>query len=111
MSLRDGVTLFPLRMASVQHVDDVLDISDVAAVIGRLSRCFDVVLLDMEPVEPLDQAPSQPGGALHPAVAGLIVYNAASSTDQLAETISQLRAVGIETLGAVENQATPAGEV
>ncbi|MEQ8791728.1 MAG: division plane positioning ATPase MipZ [Pirellulaceae bacterium] len=110
MSLRDAVTLFPLRVASVDRADDALDMADVAEVIDRLSRSFDVVVLDMEPVEPLDELPTQ-SASLHPAVIGLLVYNAASSSDQLAETVLQLRAVGIETLGAVENQAQQPAEV
>jgi Mrp family chromosome partitioning ATPase len=110
MSLRDAVTLFPLRVAGVQRVDDAIDVSDVAEVIDRLSRSFDLVILDMEPVEPLDEAPTQ-AATLHPAVTGLLVYNAASSRGQLAETVLQLRAVGIETIGAVENQAAIPEEV
>jgi len=110
MSLRDAVTLFPLRVGGVQRVDDAIDVSDMADVIDRLSRCFDLVILDMEPVEPLDEAPSQ-AATLHPAVTGLLVYNATSSRGQLAETVLQLRAVGIEAIGAVENQATIPEEV
>jgi Mrp family chromosome partitioning ATPase len=110
MSLRDAVTLFPLRVSGVQRVDDAIDVSDMADVIDRLSRSFDLVILDMEPVEPLDEAPPQ-SATLHPAVTGLLVYNAQSSRGQLAETVLQLRAVGIEAIGAVENQATISEEV
>lgn len=109
-SLGDEVTLFPLRVASVERSVDQLDTTDVAQVIDHLSRTFDVVLLDMEPVEPVEEAP--PGSStLHRAVVGLLVYNAASPPEQLAQSVVQLRAVGIETIGAVENLAVPSNDV
>jgi Mrp family chromosome partitioning ATPase len=123
-STRDNVTLLPLRVASVAQADAAVDPVVVTELIDRLSRAFDLVIFDMEPVEPgetvesgetdeLDvRAPAaaeSPTAAtrLHQALAALLVYDASSSEQQLADSIAQLRSAGIETLGAVENFFAP----
>jgi Mrp family chromosome partitioning ATPase len=122
-SMRDNVTLLPLRLGSVaRHDDPALDPATVTELFDRLSSAFDLVLLDMEPVDPADAEgaaesselvepnPSAPAASprLHNALAALVVYDASSSEEQLADAVLQLRSAGIETIGAVENFSAPA---
>lgn len=110
-STRDGVTLLPLRMASISQDDEIpLDPGSVTELIDQLSDCFDLVILDMEPAEPEDLADAEPAAdadevdtSLHPALIALLVFDESSDEDQLADAVAQLRTAGIETLGAVEN--------
>jgi Mrp family chromosome partitioning ATPase len=117
-STRDGVTLLPLRVASIGRDDDAaLDPTAVTELIDQLSRCFDLVILDMEPVDAeevsdtadaTEPESAASAGGLHAALVALLVVDPASDERQLHSAVAQLRSARIETLGVVENFFTSA---
>ena len=100
-SLKDRLTLYPLRIDSVPS-GEVVDADRITPVIDQLAKSYDLVVIDMEPVEAGDQPPAE-GESLHDAVAAIIVFDKHTTPQELEVTVAHLRAAGIDPLGAIEN--------
>ena len=98
-SLEDNLTILPLG-----HRAAALVSAHTAAALQQASAAFDVVLVDMGPVN--DEETADPAGDGASPVAALVVADCRIATDEsTSKAIERLHAAGIETLGVVETFA------
>jgi Mrp family chromosome partitioning ATPase len=98
-SLEDNLTILPLGRRAAALVS-----AHTAAALRQASAAFEVVLVDMGPVNEEETA-DPPGEGASP-VAALVVADQRHATEEsTSKAIERLQAAGIETLGVVETFA------